>query len=128
MMTIKQRRFVEAFDGNATEAARVAGYSPRTAYAQGARLLKNVEVRAAIEAREREPREHRIATREERQGFWTAIMEDPSEETRDRLRASELLGRSQADFLDRVERSGPEDVVLRVKLPEGWGPDPCPDA
>ena len=36
-------------DGNATQAAIRAGYSPKTAYSTGQRLLKNVEVRARID-------------------------------------------------------------------------------
>jgi phage terminase small subunit len=35
-------------DLNATEAAKRAGYSPKTAYSQGSRLLKNVEVQNKI--------------------------------------------------------------------------------
>lgn len=53
-LTTKQRAFVEAYLSNgfnATQAAITAGYSQKTAYSQGARLLKNVEVRAQIEAR-----------------------------------------------------------------------------
>lgn len=34
---------------NATEAAKLAGYSPKTAYSQGQRLLKSVEVADAIQ-------------------------------------------------------------------------------
>lgn len=34
--------------GNATEAASKAGYSKKTAYSQGQRLLKNVEIMEAI--------------------------------------------------------------------------------
>lgn len=37
------------FDLNATQAAIRAGYSEKTAYSQGQRLLKNVEVAEAIE-------------------------------------------------------------------------------
>jgi phage terminase small subunit len=49
-MTPKQQRFVEEYliDLNATQAAIRAGYSDDTAYSQGQRLLKNVEVAAAI--------------------------------------------------------------------------------
>jgi len=46
--------FVEAYIGNgrnATEAAKAAGYSPKTAYAAGARLLRDVQVRQLIEGR-----------------------------------------------------------------------------
>lgn len=39
---------------NATEAAKRAGYSERTAYSQGGRLLKNVEILTEIERRLRE--------------------------------------------------------------------------
>ena len=54
-MNIKQAVFVReyAVDSNATQAAIRAGYSRRTAYAQGSRLLKNAEVHAEIEARQK---------------------------------------------------------------------------
>ena len=41
-----------------------------------------------------------IATRDERQKFWTDVMNSSSEEMRDRLKASELLGKSEADFTE----------------------------
>lgn len=46
----KQRRFVEEYliDLNATQAAIRAGYSAKTAYSQGQRLLKHVEIQQAI--------------------------------------------------------------------------------
>lgn len=54
---LRRKLFVEAYlanGGNATEAAKSAGYSSKTAYSQGARLLKDVEVSAALSARARE--------------------------------------------------------------------------
>lgn len=50
----KQARFVTEYmlDLNATQAAIRAGYSPATAYSQGGRLLKHVEVCAAIAERQ----------------------------------------------------------------------------
>lgn len=49
-MTPQQARFVSEYliDLNATQAAVRAGYSGKTAYSQGQRLLKDVEVAAAI--------------------------------------------------------------------------------
>lgn len=49
-MTPKQEQFVREYliDLNATQAAIRAGYSERTAYSAGQRLLKNVEVAAAL--------------------------------------------------------------------------------
>jgi phage terminase small subunit len=46
----KQQRFAEEYakDMNATQAAIRAGYSQATAYSQGQRLLKHVEVRAYL--------------------------------------------------------------------------------
>lgn len=47
--------FVEAYianGGNATEAAKTAGYSPKTAYSQGQRLLKDVEIKQRLEHRQ----------------------------------------------------------------------------
>ena len=51
LLTIKQLRFVDEYsvDLNATQAAHRAGYSARTINKQGPRLLKNPEIRAAID-------------------------------------------------------------------------------
>ena len=50
-MTPKQEAFVREYliDLNATQAAIRAGYSEATAYSQGQRMLKNVEVAAEIQ-------------------------------------------------------------------------------
>ncbi|HFU3845935.1 TPA: terminase small subunit [Streptococcus suis] len=49
-MNDKQIRFADEFIklGNATQAALNAGYSEKTSYSQGQRLLKNVEVKEYI--------------------------------------------------------------------------------
>ena len=111
-MTPKQRRFVELYNGNATEAAIAAGYSRKTARSIGQRILTNVDIAEAIKAREDKELRHFIANREERQRLWTEIMNDPEMKTSDRLRASELLGRSEGDFIERqaVELSGSVNV------------------
>ena len=46
MLTDKQERFAQAYvlHRNATEAAKTAGYSARSAYNQGYRMLKNTEI------------------------------------------------------------------------------------
>lgn len=55
-MTPKQRRFADEYlvDHVATQAAIRAGYSKRSAHAQGHDLLKKPEIRAYIEAKEAE--------------------------------------------------------------------------
>ena len=54
-LTPKQQRFIDEYlvDLNATRAAIEAGYSKRTAFVQGSRLLRNVEVTALIEQTQR---------------------------------------------------------------------------
>jgi phage terminase small subunit len=51
-LTLQQERFVLAYlaEENATKAAIMAGYSPKTATMQGSRLLTHDEVRAKIDA------------------------------------------------------------------------------
>jgi phage terminase small subunit len=50
-LTLRRQKLVSEYveTGNATQAATLAGYSPRTAYSQGSRLLTFVEVQQAIE-------------------------------------------------------------------------------
>lgn len=52
-LTNRQRAFIAHYveTWNATEAARRAGYSLKTAYSHGQRLLKNVEIRAEIDSK-----------------------------------------------------------------------------
>jgi phage terminase small subunit len=106
-LTEKQRRFVDAYmgeaKGNGTEAARVAGYrgSDSTLGAVAHENLKKPKIAAAIQ--ERVDADPMIATREDRQRFWTDTMKDTGEDMKHRLKASELLGKSQADFIDRHE-------------------------
>jgi hypothetical protein len=91
--------------GNATEAARLAGYGGPEATAEtlaaiGAENLRKPKIAAAIRARqENDPA---VASREERQRFWTTVMRGGEGATlRDRLRASELLAKSGGDFIER---------------------------
>ncbi len=102
----RERRFVEAYmsvaAGNATKAAIVAGYSPNTARKQGSRLLTKGHIRAAVEVRAHS--DPRVATRDDLQRWWTSIVQDPDVSYRERLKASELLARSQAVFVDRLEQ------------------------
>jgi phage terminase small subunit len=115
-LTLKQRKFVEAFKGNATEAARVAGYKGNdvTLAAVGAENLRKPQILEAIRQRNAGEQKKRIATREDRQAFWTGIMRDEAKELRDRLKASELLGKSEADFIERREVSGPKGGPIQT--------------
>lgn len=98
--TTKQQRFIDAYNGNATEAALKAGYSKKTARFIGCDNLTKPNILAAIQSREQEQTATHIATREDRQQFWSQMMRT-AERDGDKLKASELLGRSNADFIDR---------------------------
>lgn len=103
-LTERQRRFCEAYaanGGNAVASARDAGYKHPDV--QGIQNLAKLSIVAALENLRANHSNAAIATREERQSFWTRIMHDDGEDMRHRLKASELLGKSQADFLERHE-------------------------
>ena len=117
-LTQKQQAFIEYYTGNATEAAKLAGYSEATAYSSGQRLLKQPQIAEAIRAREQERQAPNIADREQRFAFWTSVMRDTNESTRDRLKASELLGKAQGDFLIKIpeESEAHIDLTAAVRL------------
>lgn len=106
--------------GNATQAAIAAGYSKRTAYAQGCRLLKKAEIHAALAAMSSKSESKAVADATERREFWTSIMRGQVDgfDTKDRLKASELLGKTAGDFLDRVEHSGGVKGEVRIYVPD----------
>ncbi|MGH9811541.1 MAG: terminase small subunit [Candidatus Acidiferrales bacterium] len=122
-LNARQQRFAEVYQGNATEAARKAGYEGTDASlaTMGQRLLRKVEIRRAIATREKTERREHIATRQERQQFWSAVMADRREKMRDRLRAAELLGKSEGDFIERIEHEVGktlEDLVRESMKPQ----------
>ena len=71
-----QKAFADYYieTANATESAKRAGYSEKTAYSQGQRLLKNVEISDYISERMAERGEKRIADANEVIEFYTAVM------------------------------------------------------
>lgn len=132
-LTEKQRRFVEAYmgaaAGNASEAARVAGYKGRAGWAADD-VMSNEKVRAAIEERQRG--DPLVATREERQRFWTSIMrgepqvqligERPATTVpamRERILAAQHLAKASGDFVERIKHEGSiGHEVIVVELPD----------
>lgn len=104
-LTAKQQIFIMEYlnDYNATQAAIRAGYSAKTAYSIGQENLKKPEIRQAIDTAMKERRNRLIATREQRQQFWSDVMTDTEQDMRTRLRASELLAKSEGDFTEKVQ-------------------------
>ena len=75
-LTEKQRRFVDYYieTGNASEAARRAGYSEKTAGWIGQENLQKPTIKAAIDARLRELEGKRIAKADEVMQFLTSTL------------------------------------------------------
>lgn len=112
-MTERQRKFCDSYIicGNATQAAIKAGYSPKSAYSVGARLLKNVEIQNFLKSYWKSEAELLIASVEQIAKFWTSTMTDENEKISTRLKASELLARSSGMFL--------ADSAITAAKPDG---------
>jgi len=80
----------------------------------GQQLLENIEVQKAIQKRETKAIRTIVADREELQAFWTTIVKDVEQVMRDRLKASELLGKSLGLFLDRVDLTNTDGNLAPV--------------
>jgi phage terminase small subunit len=111
MLQTKRQTFAREFlvDRNATKAAIRSGYAERTAYSQGSRLLKNVEVREEIALLEREQRK---AEKIDRQYVLNGLrkLAENAESEAARVRALELLGKTMRMFTEQVEVQHSVDV------------------
>ena len=124
----KQKRFYNEYlvDSNATQAAIRAGYSKKTAYSQGQRLLKHVEGQKYMKELMAEKEKSLIADQDEVLKYLTSVLrgESESEEIvienvgdftseartmkkapseKDRLKAAELLGKRYSLFKDNMK-------------------------
>jgi phage terminase small subunit len=100
----RMQRFVECYasTGDGGESVLRAGYNCKdrnTAQVQACRLLKKPHVVAALKALTAKTTTKAIATAQDRQTFWSQIMNNEKEDTNTRLRASELLGKAHGDFV-----------------------------
>ena len=106
-----------AASGNATKAAEAAGYSPRTARSQGQRLLTYADIQSRIQELAAEIQGEKVSSVSDVQAFWTEIYKDGRQKTSDRLKASELLVRSQGGFMPQTNNNNDdteEDDVLII--------------
>jgi phage terminase small subunit len=106
-LTPKQLRFVECYVGNATQACRDAGYvgTEGSLGVTANRLLKNAKIIKLIKEKENKILKPLIATRNDRMKFLSEVMADKKQSMKDRLKAVELLGKANGDFIDRVQNT-----------------------
>lgn len=136
-MTDRQQRFCDEYlvDCNATQAAIRAGYNSKTAYSQGQRMLKNVEVKAYIDKQLGNIHSEKIADTQEVMKYLTSVLRGQTEseivvvegigdgcstarkivkapDEKERLKAAELLGRRYSMFSDKVNLEGTLPVMI----------------
>ncbi len=115
-LTSKQQRFAAEYlvDLNATQAALRAGYSAKTAYSQGQRLLKNVEVAKVVSAGAANTSEKLDLSAERvlRGLFEEATRTGEGSSHGARVSAWGLLGKYQSLFTDKIEANVSADVTV----------------
>ena len=138
MLNNRQQLFVTEYvkDMNATKAAERAGYSKRTAYSQGQRLLKNVEIKKAVDKLLLKVRKNNVADAVEIEEYLTAVMRGEMKETEminvgnfeqelvevpakqtTRIKAAELLGKRYSMWTDKQEIDLNQQVVFVDDVP-----------
>lgn len=106
MLTPKQQAFCEYYIAchNATQSAIKAGYSEKTAYSQGQRLLKNVEIKKYLDEVANKVTERHIASAQDVLNFLSSVMSSKDERTSDRLKAAGMLA-DHYKLLDGVQQT-----------------------
>lgn len=120
-MNARQKKFCDEYliDCNATQAAIRAGYSPKTANEQAARLLANVSIKSYIDEQLERIHNEKTADAQEVLEYLTAVMRGKCTEqvlklvgegvqtitdidvsARERLKAAELIGKRYGMFKD----------------------------
>ena len=127
-LTLKQKRFADEYiiSGNATDAAKKAGYSEKTAFTIATENLKKPYIKQYIDQRLKELDDKKIAKQEEVLQYLTSVLRGESEsaivvvegcgdgyseartvkktpDEKERLKAAELLGKRYRIFSEKSE-------------------------
>lgn len=122
-LTPKQKAFADYYIelGNATEAARRAGYKKPNV--QGSQNLEKLSIKSYIDGRIQALDEKRIAKGDEVLEYLTKVMRGEEKDQfgldaslQDRTRAAELLGKRYRLFVDKVEKDTNVNVNSTAKL------------
>lgn len=139
-ITPMRRTFIEAFTGDSSaeliSAMKIAGFRGNDRYlkAQALKFLNDPVMVKAIQTRDdfREFNSTVVASRHERQAFWSELMRNEDSNSvpeydknnvlkkmnvplGTRLKASELLGKSETDFVEKIDISGTITITDIVK-------------
>lgn len=127
-LTLKQKKFADEYiiSGNATDAAKKAGYSEKTAFTIATENLKKPYIKQYIDQRIKEIDDKKIAKQEEVLQYLTSVLRGESEsaivvvegcgdgyseartvkktpDEKERLKAAELLGKRYRIFSEKSE-------------------------
>lgn len=113
----RQKCFAEYYaeEPNATKAAAAAGYSGKTAYSQGQRLLRNVEVAAYIRELQEQAASDRILSINRARALLSDVALSDNIAVNARLKAIDLLLRSAGAMLSPAtpKEQPPEDAEVQ---------------
>ncbi|MBQ6298656.1 MAG: terminase small subunit [Selenomonadaceae bacterium] len=140
-LTVKQKLFVDYYiqtKGNASEAARLAGYSPKTAFRTGQENMQRPAIQAALASRTAELENERTADTQEILEYLASVMRGETVEevvvnvgtgkgytkpekvkvqvsAKERLKAAEMLAKVKGMFITKAELDvqGALPVVIR---------------
>lgn len=107
-MNIRREKFVREYlrTGNATKSAQAAGYSKRTAYSQGERLLRNAEIKQAVETARKRAEEKGLVDLIEAKRVLSRII---------RSKLSEYLDANGKPNLSKLKKSEQEIMELAIE-------------
>jgi phage terminase small subunit len=124
-LTEKQKRFIDYYveTANATESAKKAGYSFKTAKNIGAENLTKLNY--FIQERLQQLEDNRIASQEEVLQYLTKVMRGEEKDQfgldaslQDRTKCAELLGKRYGTFKEKVDVTGNIPVVIQDDITE----------
>lgn len=124
-LTEKQKRFIDYYieTANATESAKRAGYSSKTAKNIGAENLTKLNY--FIQERLQQLEDNRIASQEEVLQYLTKVMRGEEKDSfgldaslQDRTKCAELLGKRYGTFKEKLEVAGNIPVVITDDITE----------
>lgn len=121
----KQRRFVMIYDGTDKQGVAKAAKKLKVHPSTIQNWLKKPDILNAILNRDSIYDEAIVATRLQRKEFWTDVLFDDSAEMNHRLKASELLGKSECDFSETrvLKGSGSKGttIIVNTGIPRAPG-------
>lgn len=132
-MTVKQKKFADEYiiSGNATQAAKKAGYSENSCYAIGSENLNKPVIKQYLDEKMKEIEDKAIAKQNEVLQYLTAIMRGEEKEqtiistgdfsqtitdidvsAKDRIKAAELLGKRYGTWTDKVDVTSDLEITF----------------